>query len=83
MVSKSIIALEVFSYKVQNTVTQGNPTPQKQLPEKVSVFSETIPPTMAKQFGSRLQSPNAREILRLEMSTCYKKRKSDLGNYYS
>ena len=62
---------------------QGNPRPQKQLPEKVSFFTETVPPTITKQFGSRLHNPNAREILRLEMSTCYKKRKSDLGNYYS
>jgi abhydrolase domain-containing protein 1/3 len=62
---------------------QGNPRPQKKLPEKVPFFTENVPPTTAKQFGSRLQNPNAREILRLEMSTCYKKRKSDLGNYYS
>ena len=62
---------------------QGNPRPQKQLPEKVSFFTENVAPTTSKQFGSRLHNPNTREILRLEMSTCYRKRKSDLENYYS
>lgn len=62
---------------------QGNPRPQKQLPEKLSFFTESIPPTTSKHLGSRINTANNREILRIEMTTCHKKRKTDLETYYS
>ena len=61
---------------------QGKPQAKKQLPEREPYYGTLVPPTVAKQIGTQAHTPNSKEMYRLEMTLCRRKRKTDLENYY-
>ena len=62
---------------------QGNARQKKTLPEKDSFYRTAVPHTAAKHIGSQLSSTHSKDMLRLEMTTCHTKKKTDLERYYS
>lgn len=51
---------------------KGRLKPKKELPEKVSVYSDTVPNTTSHQFGHRVKSAPARTMQKFERLTNYR-----------
>jgi len=51
---------------------KGRLKPEKELPEKVSVYSEKVPNTTSRQFGHRAKSAPARTMQKFERLTNYR-----------
>jgi len=63
-------------------VLQGNVKVQEQLPDKVSLYDTTVPMTTSKDIGYRSDSPNNRNVRKLELLMTQHKRKTDIAANY-
>ena len=61
---------------------QGNRVEKKPLPEKTSFYNTQVPHTQSKTIGASVGSSNGRTMMELERLTCYKKKKTDVGDNY-
>lgn len=62
---------------------QGKPRAKQQLPDREPYYGTLVPPTTSKQIGTQTHAPTSKEMYRLEMTVCHRKKKTDLEHYYS
>jgi hypothetical protein len=62
--------------------SKGKPRVKKESPPKTNLFTSKLPHTTNQMYGSQISSPETLKITKIERLTCYRKRKSDLSNYY-